>query len=370
MSALKALAGNRGSRARVRSGRSLSGHSAAAAGLLRRLGWWRAVAVLLGAGLLALGIVLLLAKLAGYSRFVDSLRGADPGWIALAPVGEAVAYIGYIAAFRAAARLDGGPRLSVWLSTRVVFASLGATRMFAAAGAGGIAVLYWVLRRAGVRRHEAIVRVLGFDILLFAFFGAVVWGAALAVELGRGQAPAAMTLSWLVGVTACVAGGISAILLVPLRDPLDPPATGRLRRALTDAVGGLVLVRRLVARPLASREALLGTVLYWVGDVLCLWAGLRAFNVEIGASALLLAYATGYVAIALPLPTGGVGGVDAAMTLALIWVGVPLAPALLGVFAYRFFSFLVPTLPGIAALATLPLLGRELRAAARPRASS
>ena len=44
MSALKALAGNRGSRARARSGRSLSGRSAAAAGLLRRLGWWRAVA--------------------------------------------------------------------------------------------------------------------------------------------------------------------------------------------------------------------------------------------------------------------------------------------------------------------------------------
>ena len=93
----------------------------------------------------------------------------------------------------------------------------------------------------------------------------------------------------------------------------------------------------------------------------CLWAGLRAFDVRIAIPELVLAYATGYLANMLPLPTGGIGGVDAATTFALTALGVPLAPALLGVFAYRFFSFLLPTVPAVLTLPALPRAGRELR---------
>ena len=67
----------------------------------------------------------------------------------------------------------------------------------------------------------------------------------------------------------------------------------------------------------------------------------------------MLGYATGYAATMLPLPAGGVGGVDAAMTYALTLVGVPLGPALLGVFAYRFFNFWLPFVPGLIAGATV-----------------
>jgi len=42
------------------------------------------------------------------------------------------------------------------------------------------------------------------------------------------------------------------------------------------------------------------------------------------------------------------------MTYALTLVGVPLGQALLAVFAYRFFTFWLPFLPGLVAGATLP----------------
>jgi uncharacterized membrane protein YbhN (UPF0104 family) len=113
-----------------------------------------------------------------------------------------------------------------------------------------------------------------------------------------------------------------------------------------------------------------GALLYWVADLVGFWAGLRAFDVEIPVTALVLAYATGYVSITLPLPAAGAGSVDAAMTAALVAVGVPLAPALLGVLVYRFCSFVLPTIPGLAALSTLPLLGAELRAVAPQRAGA
>jgi uncharacterized membrane protein YbhN (UPF0104 family) len=83
--------------------------------------------------------------------------------------------------------------------------------------------------------------------------------------------------------------------------------------------------------------------------------------VTLSPQALVLAYATGFLANLLPLPTGGIGGVDAATTFALTVVGVPLSAALLGVFTYRFFSFLLPTLPAIVAIPALPRAGRELR---------
>ena len=38
------------------------------------------------------------------------------------------------------------------------------------------------------------------------------------------------------------------------------------------------------------------------------------------------------------------------MTFALVWVGVPLAPALLGVVTYRAFNFWLPVIPALAAL--------------------
>ena len=57
------------------------------------------------------------------------------------------------------------------------------------------------------------------------------------------------------------------------------------------------------------------------------------------------------------LPAGGAGLVEVLMTFALFWVGVPLAPALLGVLAYRIFNFWLPIVPALAVLPTV----KELR---------
>jgi uncharacterized membrane protein YbhN (UPF0104 family) len=54
------------------------------------------------------------------------------------------------------------------------------------------------------------------------------------------------------------------------------------------------------------------------------------------------------------------------MTYALHAVGVPLAPALLGVAVYRLVNFWLPILPATAVLPTLRRIEAQLRAAARP----
>ena len=72
-----------------------------------------------------------------------------------------------------------------------------------------------------------------------------------------------------------------------------------------------------------------------------------------------LAFATGH-APNPPLPLGGVGGVDAALTFALTAVGVALAPALVAVGGIDCSPSGLPTIPGMAALVLLPQAGNRL----------
>jgi uncharacterized protein (TIRG00374 family) len=125
-------------------------------------------------------------------------------------------------------------------------------------------------------------------------------------------------------------------------------------------VGGVVLVRRLLAQPRSHPAALLGFPFYWAGDVLTLYAALRAFGVHPPLVPLVLAYATGFVMTALPLPAGGSGGVEAGLTFSLNAVGIPIAPALLATLVYRVFTLWLPVIPTLALLPQVRTLDREL----------
>jgi uncharacterized membrane protein YbhN (UPF0104 family) len=320
----------------------------------------RSIVILVLGVLLAVGVVLLVGKAAGFATLLDSIKKADPIWLPVCFGAVVVEYVGYVLAFRGVAEVGHGPRLGSWASTVVVFASLGASRLLAAAGAGGIALQYWALRRAGVDRHEAVVRVLALNTLLYGVLGIAAAVSACLLVVGLGEdPPSVLTLPWI----AIVGAGILAARWVTRPGRVErlatPTSPGWLRRGFADAVQGVVLVRRLTDER-AGAAAVLGAVVYWSGDAICLWAALHAFEGSVSLPGLVLAYSTGYAANLLPLPTGGLGGVDAAMTFGLTLMGVPLAQALLAVVAYRLFSFWIPTIPGAVALATLPRIGREL----------
>jgi uncharacterized membrane protein YbhN (UPF0104 family) len=129
---------------------------------------------------------------------------------------------------------------------------------------------------------------------------------------------------------------------------------------LANSVGGVVIVRRLLRNPFAHPAALLGFPLYWAGDVLILYAALRAFGVHPHPVPLVLAYATGFAITALPLPAGGSGGVEAGLTFALNSIGIAVAPALLATLVYRAFTLWLPVFPALALLPQVRTLDREL----------
>jgi uncharacterized membrane protein YbhN (UPF0104 family) len=331
--------------------------------------------------LLAVGAITLVGEVADFDDVLASLENADKAWFPVCVAGLVAAYSGYILGYREVARMHGGPRLPLWTVARIVGIGFGANVLGSAAG--GLAVDFWALRRAGAGTHESARRVLGFNTLEWALLGTFAAVAAMFVLAGRGQgAPLAMTLPWIVAIPLCVAAAawVSSPKRVrrftqleaatPKRGP-GPAGWSRWllakgRTGLADAIGGVVVVRHLVTHPRAHPAGVFGFALYWFGHLLTLYAALRAFTeTRLVLAALVLAFATGYVATALPLPGGGSGGIEAALAFSLHGVGVPLAPALLSVLVYRFFTFWLPILPALALLPTLKQLDRELPQLAR-----
>ncbi len=138
---------------------------------------------------------------------------------------------------------------------------------------------------------------------------------------------------------------------------LSRPRRGRLRALFADSVAGAATVRELLRKPGEHFLGVLGTAVYYAGDILCLWAGLRLVNAHIPAAALVLAYTAGYLLTRRALPAGGAGFVEAALTFALLGMGVGFAHALLGVVVYRMFNFWLPIIPALALMPTI----RDLR---------
>ena len=320
---------------------------------------WRAVGGVVVAVLLVVGVGLLLARAAGFSEVRDAIGRADSTWFAVCVAAQLAALSGYALVFRGAFAWRGGPDPGFRLSAHVMLASIGATRVFAAGGVGAIAVTYWCFRRARFSADEALVRVLGFNTLFYVAFGAGTWVVALLAATGSwGSESAALTVPWLVLIPFCFAAAV--FVTQPTRvDRLTRREGWFGRRALAYAIAGVAWVRAVLPDP-AGRTMVLATVLYWAGNVACLWASLRSVGESLPLPELVLAFALGQAAMILPLPLGGVGGVDAAMTYALTAVGVPLALALVAVGVYRLFAFWAPTIPALAALLLVPRAGSRL----------
>jgi hypothetical protein len=117
-----------------------------------------AVAVVL-AVLVAIGVALLIGRAAGFASVRDEISAADERWFVVCFLAEVAAFGAYAVVLRYAIRRPSGPELGFGLSLHLTLASLGATRVIAAAGAGGLAVTFWFFRRAGHATGEAVVRV-------------------------------------------------------------------------------------------------------------------------------------------------------------------------------------------------------------------
>lgn len=301
-------------------------------------------------------LYLVLPKLLGLQETWNRVKGGNVWWLGLGAALELCSFLGYIALFRAVfAR--GESRIDWRESYEITMAGLVATRLFASAGAGGIALTAWALRRSGMDARVAACRLIAFMVLLYAVYMAtlVVVGLGLYFGVFPGKAPFAITVvPAIFGATVTVV--FLAVSLVP--GDLDRLVArwtggggrlGRLARRLATAPATAATGVRTAIALVRSRDPhLLGAIAWWGFDIAVLWACFHAFGASPPKAVIVMAYFVGMIGNTLPLP-GGIGGVDGGMIGAFTAFGVNVEVSVVAVLAYRVFSFWLPTLPGAVA---------------------
>jgi uncharacterized protein (TIRG00374 family) len=314
--------------------------------------------------LLLLGcIYFLFPKLVGLDEALGRLDDADPLWIGVAVGFNIVAFATYIALFKA---VVGGDALRLnWAETyEINMAGVAATLLFSAGGAGGIALTYWALRKAGMRRRDAARRMVAFITLHYAFYplALIVFGILLRTGVLNGEDAVELTI-----VPAGVAGLLIVIgiliALIPadLERRLAPYAHGERAKAFLESAAkvpatlaeGFRFALGLFAHPSRGGLAVIGAAGFWAASIGVLWASFHAFGVEVPLAVVVQGFFLGMVANLFPLAPAGVGAVDAGMIGAFVLFGIPEETVFPAVLVFRLVAFWLPIPLGVVAFLQL-----------------
>jgi uncharacterized protein (TIRG00374 family) len=314
---------------------------------------------------LLVGAVYVLApKLLGLDEALSRFDEATWYWVVIAVFLNFGAFGAYVALFRG---VLGGTRddsvqrrLDARASYEITMAGLAATRIFSAAGAGGIALTYWALRKAGMPRRRSASRMVAFLVLMYSVYliALVLFGVLLRVGVLPGEAPVGGTI-----VPAGVAGAImlvfALIALIPqdVERRIDSFAGGYRRKGFVHKLAtgpatvatGVRAAMDYVRHPRRGALAVSGAVGFWAANIAVLWASFEAFGGEVPIAVLIQGFFVGMAANLVPSPAGGVGSVDAGMIAAFVLFGVSTAAVFPAVLMYRVIAFWLPIPPGIVA---------------------
>ena len=318
-------------------------------------------------------LYVILPQLGDVKETWGRLDEGDPYWLAIAFGFQIAATLSYIAIFK---DVHVPPRYPITYTEvyEITMASLAATRLFAAGGAGGVALTAWALRRSGMPRRDVAERMIAFLVLIYGFYMAalIIFGFGLRWGIFPGPAPYGVTVvPAYIAMIAIVLFLALAFLPANLGHRLTKSGNSkraRLGRQLAsgpERLGGGT--RFAIYKVRHADWAMLGTIGWWGFNVLILWASFKAFGQAPSLAVCTQAYFVGLLANLLPLP-GGIGGVDAGMVGALIAFDVDPGLAVVAVLVYRGFAFWLPTLPGAVAYLQLRRTvarWREERAAGR-----
>ena len=316
--------------------------------------------------LMIVAIYVILPKVVGLENALEKLETATWYWIVAGLGCMALAFIAYATLFRGvlAGRDADDPvhkRLDTPATYQITMSGFVATILFSAAGAGGVALTYWALRKAGMERRRAACRMVAFMVLLYSMYAyaLIVFGVLLRTGVLPGDNPVGGTI-----VPAAIA--LVLLLLAALLALVPQDAERRIRKLgrrgarwarfaasiakvpATLATG----VRTAIAylrHPKRQAAALLGAIGWWAGLIGVLWCSFQAVGVSVPFGVLVQGYFVGMVANLAPSPAGGVGTVDAGLIGAFVLFGMPAETVFPAILLFRLMSVWLPIPVGVAA---------------------
>lgn len=284
----------------------------------------------------AIGAYFLLTQLT-HIEFRTLFDNAQWGWVAAAALFSALSY------FAAAMSLLGFvPERVPFLRTAAAQVAGSFVKIVAPAAVGGVALNTRFLQRAGVRPGLAVASVgasqlfgLGCHILMLLSFGYLT---------GTEKTPSLSPSRTVIAGLLTVAVFILVVTSVPL---LRKFVSTRVRSLFAGVVPRMLDV---LQRPQKLVTGIGGMLLLTACFVMCLDASIRAFGNEQTTTLSLASVAVVFLAgnalgSAAPTP-GGVGAVEATLTVGLIAIGLPKEVAAPAVLLYRLLTLWIPVLPG------------------------
>src|SRR4051794_451091 len=315
--------------------------------------------------LLVIAIYVILPKVVGLNDVFGRLSDATWYWVVIAAAFNALSFGAYSVLFRGV--LGGREddlvhrRLDLRASYQITMAGFVATTIFSAGGAGGIALTYRALRKAGMSRRRAACRMVAFLVLLYSVYllALLIFGVLLRTGVLSGDNPAGGTI-----IPAAVAGVGLAIFVAISFIPEDVQRgirrlgsrgtrVAKVATALTKAIGTLASGVRTAAvhvrHPRRSALTLAGALGWWAGNIGVLWGSFHAFGVNVPFAVLVMGFFVGMTANLAPSPAGGVGTVDAGLIGAFVLFGIDENTVFPAILTFRLVGFWLPIPVGVAA---------------------
>ncbi|MGA5504143.1 lysylphosphatidylglycerol synthase domain-containing protein [Streptomyces umbrinus] len=284
----------------------------------------------------AFGAYFLLTQLT-HIEFGTLFDNAEWGWVAAAVLFSMLSY------FAAAMSLLGFvPERVPFMRTVAAQVAGSFVKIVAPAAVGGVALNTRFLQRSGVRPGLAVASVgasqlfgLGCHILMLLSFGYLT---------GTEKTPSLSPSRTVIAGLLTVAVLVLVVTSVPF---LRKFVVTRVRSLFAGVVPRMLDV---LQRPQKLLTGIGGMLLLTACFVMCLDASVRAFGTEGMPSLSIASVAVVFLAgnalgSAAPTP-GGVGAVEATLTVGLIAVGLPSEVAAPAVLLYRLLTLWLPVLPG------------------------
>jgi uncharacterized protein (TIRG00374 family) len=283
----------------------------------------------------AIGAYFLLTQLT-HIEFGPLIANAEWGWVAAAVLFSMCSYVA-----AAMALLGFVPERVPFVRTVAAQVAGSFVKIVAPAAVGGVALNTRFLQRAGVRPGLAVASVgasqlfgLGCHILMLLSFGYLT---------GTEKTPSLSPSRTVIAGLLTVAVLVLVVTSVPF---LRKFVVTRVRSLFAGVVPRMLDV---LQRPQKLVTGIGGMLLLTACFVMCLDASIRAFGDESTsisiASVAVVFLAGNALGSAAPTP-GGVGAVEATLTVGLIAVGLPKEVAAPAVLLFRLLTLWLPVLPG------------------------
>ena len=287
---------------------------------------------------------LLLPQLAGAEDSLSVLRSVQPLLVLAGVAAEAGSLVACAQFTRSL--LPAADRPGLLAILRMQLAMLAASRVIPGGSAAGAPIGYRLLRKLDAHPSDAAFMLGAQAVGSAVVVAALLLGALVASIPTRG---ADLTYIGVAGAAAAILM-VAALLVAGMArgthtaDRLVHAIGRRVRFVDADAVSGqLHMVVGRIHVLAQDRRRLARTIgwssLQWLLDAASLWIFLFALGTPVSPDALLIAFCVANVTAAIPLTPGGVGIYEAVLTSSLVGFGVPRAEAIIGVLAYRVFSF-------------------------------